>query len=57
MQEGKTMEEIIHISIRISTELHEKLKRLADSEKRSLTKQIVYILERGVDREGKVGKE
>lgn len=38
-------------SIRIDEELHEKIKQLREKEKRSISQQIVYLLEKSLEKE------
>lgn len=47
-QGGCTMAEIKPITLRIPMELHEKIKELADKEKRSVNSQVIYLLEKAL---------
>ena len=45
------MADIIRFVLRLSPTLHDKLKALAERERRSLHSQIIYLLERAVEKE------
>lgn len=38
------------ISIRLETDLHDRIKDLAEKERRPATQQIVYLIEKGLSR-------
>lgn len=40
------MKDIIRLTLRLPSELHQKLLNLAKQEKRSLNSQIIYILQK-----------
>lgn len=42
------MEDGMRITLRLSRDLAERLKRLADTEKRSVNGQVVYLIEKAV---------
>lgn len=46
------MAEIIRFVLRLSPALHDKLKSLAERERRSLHSQIIYLLEKAIEGEG-----
>lgn len=43
---------VIQYLLRLSPEMHARLKELAEREHRSLHAQIIYMLEKALDREG-----
>lgn len=43
------MADTTRFTLRIDKDLHEKLKELADKNKRSVTKEIEYILEKHLE--------
>lgn len=43
------MQEIKPITLRISVELHNKIKELAGQEKRSVNSQVIYLLEKALE--------
>lgn len=45
------MAEFLRFALRIPLDLHEKLKRLAEKENRSLHGQIIYLLRKAVEAE------
>lgn len=41
-----TKEDIVKMTIPFPKEIHEKVKHLADKERRSMNQQIIYMLEK-----------
>lgn len=44
--------DVLRFVLRLSPEMHARLKELAEREHRSLHAQIIYMLEKALDREG-----
>lgn len=42
------MADIKPITLRIPVELHDKIRELADKEKRSVNSQVIYLLEKAL---------
>jgi hypothetical protein len=51
--QGGVMAEFLRFALRIPTDLHEKLKAMAERESRSLHGQIIYLLRKAVEGEKK----
>lgn len=46
------MKEILAFTLRIDKKLHEKILREAEKDKRSLNAEILYILEKYIEKKG-----